>query len=174
MLVEQYAHWDSYVWVRCETIEGNDTRLVPLVGEVDASVEMSASYGVTNDYSKTFSQVLTKSVSKTESQTQGTNITTSIPVDPQTVLYHDILTYSGTHDAPISIDYSVRGNFSFTLNNGQSYTVPINAILQHYDLKDGTLNTFNPAENANLLGTDFDGNGTSLYYANQLNFTQKN
>jgi hypothetical protein len=135
---------------------------------------MSASYGVTNDYSKTFSQVLTKSVSKTESQTQGTNITTSIPVDPQTVLYHDILTYSGTHDAPISIDYSVRGNFSFTLNNGQSYTVPINAILQHYDLKDGTLNTFNPAENANLLGTDFDGNGTSLYYANQLNFTQKN
>ncbi|MDJ0533738.1 MAG: hypothetical protein QNJ70_14825, partial [Xenococcaceae cyanobacterium MO_207.B15] len=144
------------------------------IGAVEAGVsnstEIGASFGIAVDFEQTFGQVLTQSQSVSESTTSGITETQEIPVSPQTVLYNDILTYNGTSNVPIVMSYSVGGNFAFSLNNGDSYTVPINAILQHYDLLDGQLDTFQTAETANLKGTDFDGNGTSLFYADTLNF----
>ncbi len=139
-------------------------------GGVEATVGASAEYGITQDFENTFERVLNQSRSLSESTTSGITQTQEIPVSPQTVLYNDIITYNGTSNVPIKMSYSVDGDLEFSLDNGNSYTVPINAILQHYDLLDGQLDTFQPEANADLLGTDFDGNGTSLFYAETLNF----
>ncbi len=139
-------------------------------GGVEATVAASVEYGITQDFENTFERVLNQSRSLSESTTSGITQTQEIPVSPQTVLYNDIITYNGTSNVPIIMSYSVDGDFEFSLDNGNSYTVPINAILQHYDLLDGQLDTFQPAETANLKGRDFDGNGTSLFYAETLNF----
>jgi hypothetical protein len=144
------------------------------IGAVEAGVsnstEIGASFGITANFEQTFGRVLTQSQSNTESTTSGINQTQQIAVNPQTVLYNDILTYTGTSNVPIRMSYSVDGSFTFVLNNGKTYTVPINAILQHYDLLDGKLDTFQTAATAKLKGTDFDRNGTSLFYADTLNF----
>ena len=138
---------------------------------VENSLEIGAEYGVSTNLEQTFGQVLTQSQSETESQTSGITETNSININPQSVLYNNILTYTGTSDVPITMSYSVGGDFEFKLENEDDpYIVPINAVLQHYDLQDGQLDTFQPAADANLEGTDFDGNGTSVFYADTLNF----
>ena len=137
---------------------------------VENSLEISSEHQVSTNLEQTFGEVLTQSQSETESQTSGITETNSIDINPQSVLYNNILTLTGSSDVPITMSYSVGGDFEFTLENGESYTVPINAVLQHYDLQDGQLDTFQPAATANLEGTDFDGNGTSLFYADTLNF----
>ncbi len=137
---------------------------------VENSLEIGAEYGISTNLEQTFGQVLTQSQSETESTTSGITETNSIEISPQSVLYNNILTYTGASEVPITMSYSVGGDFEFSLENGDSYTVPINAILQHYDLQDGQLDTFQPAATANLEGTDFDGNGTSIFYADTLNF----
>ncbi|MEL6441836.1 MAG: FG-GAP-like repeat-containing protein, partial [Cyanobacteria bacterium J06621_8] len=140
--------------------------------ESETSTEISASFGISTNLERTFEEVLTESRSETESQTSGITETNTININPQSVLYNDIVTLSGTNDVPISMSYSVSGDFRFTLENGESFSVPINAILQHYDLQDGQLDTFDVPETSSLLGTDFDGNGTNLFYADTLNFEQ--
>ncbi|MDJ0745761.1 MAG: FG-GAP-like repeat-containing protein [Xenococcaceae cyanobacterium MO_167.B27] len=141
-------------------------------GSVENSFSISASFGISKNLEKTFEEVLTKSESETESQTSGITETNKININPQSVLYNDIVTLTGTNDVPITMSYSVSGDFRFTLENGENFSVPINAILQHYDLQDGQLDTFQVPETASLKGTDFDGNGTSLFFADTLKFEQ--
>ena len=139
---------------------------------VENSTEISSSFGISTNFEQTFKEVLTESKSETESQTSGIRQTNSIEINPQSVLYNDIVTLTGTNDVPITMSYSVSGDFKFTLENGESFSVPINAILQHYDLQDGQLDTFQVGETATFQGTDFDGNGTNLFFADTLNFEQ--
>ncbi len=144
----------------------------PVSGSVENSLEISASFGISTNLEKTFEEVLTQSISETVSQTSGITETNQININPQSVLYSDIVTLTGTNDVPIAMSYSVSGDFEFTLENGEEFSVPLNAILQHYDLQDGRLDTFDVPETASLKGTDFDGNGTNLFFADTLNFEQ--
>ena len=71
----------------------------------------------------------------------------------------------------LAIKYRSSGNFSFILSNGKTYSVPINAILQQYDLQNGKLDTYKTSQQSSILGTDFDGNNTYMYYNDLVDFT---
>ena len=131
----------------------------------------TTTFNISNNLEKTFGEVLSSSRSITETITQGQKTQTNYQVKPESVVYLNHLTWTGNVTMDLAIKYRSSGNFSFILSNGKTYSVPINAILQQYDLQNGKLDTYKTSQQSSILGTDFDGNNTYMYYNDLVDFT---
>ena len=135
------------------------------------TTKKTTTFNISNNLEKTFGEVLSYSRSTSETITQGQKIQTNYQVKPESVVYLNHLTWTGNVTMDLAIKYRSSGNFSFILSNGKTYSVPINAILQQYDLQNGKLDTYKTSQQSSILGTDFDGNNTYMYYNDLVDFT---
>ncbi len=136
------------------------------------TTEKSQTFEISSNIEKTFGEVFSSSQSVTETHTKGLTSTADYDINPDSVVYQNTLRSNGNVTMGIVMKYRSSGDFTFTLSDGKSYNLPINAILQQYDLlQDGKLDTYKTSQQSTIRGTDFDDNGTSMYYNDSVDFT---